>query len=244
MRLPTITIAAAILFSLAAPSAAAKADCRGDQDERRKCEQERTDRLIARMEAKTKALKGANECARRVLLTSVAVAGASMGVRPEEIPGLVENQRQEMEKRFIAALEKPVELLANILRGLFLVPDDEEYRIVDECLASLKGAGELIIFPIAAVLIAAAFLPTASAWAGDYDWPVVWVIGGYTVQVDASADMPPRGAIASHRWSWGSQSQDSQERIWGLVSHERVCDDAITARRAVARGPENGRTRR
>ena len=145
MRLPTITIAAAILFSLATPSATAKTDCRGDYDERQKCEQAKRDTLVERIEAATKAveakkkaIEGANECARRVLVISATVAGASMGVRPEEITALVENQRKEMEKRFNAALEKPVELLAAILRGLILVPDDQEHQIIDDCLASLK----------------------------------------------------------------------------------------------------------
>ena len=138
MRKPTITIVAAILFSLTAAPVMATTKCRGDYDERRKCEQEKTGQLTALLKAKTKALKGVNECARRILQISAIVAGASMGVRPEEIPALVENRRQEMEKRFNAALEKPVELLEAILRGLILVPDDQEHQIIDDCLASLK----------------------------------------------------------------------------------------------------------
>ncbi len=138
MRKPTIAVVAAILLSLAAAPVTAATKCRGDYDERRKCEQEKTDRLIVRLEAKTKALKGVEECARRVLVISATVAGASMGVRPEAIPVLVKNRRQEMDKRFNAALEKPVELLASILQGLILVPDDQEHQIIDDCLASLK----------------------------------------------------------------------------------------------------------
>ena len=37
----------------------------------------------------------------------------------------------------------------------------------------------------------AAMLLAAPVWAADYEWPVVRVIDGDTVQVDASADMPP-----------------------------------------------------
>ena len=123
---------------LASNPAKATEDCRGDDDERWTCEREKTARLVARLEAKTKALNGVNECARLVIETSAIVAGASMGLRPEEITDAVKRDRAALEKRFNEALDSPVNLLSNILRSLILLPDDEEHRVVDQCIASLK----------------------------------------------------------------------------------------------------------
>ena len=50
-----------------------------------------------------------------------------------------------------------------------------------------------------AALIAAASLAAVSTWAADYEWPVVRVVDGDTVQVDASADMPPELASVAVR---------------------------------------------
>lgn len=50
-----------------------------------------------------------------------------------------------------------------------------------------------------AALLSAALLFCAPAVAGDYGWPVVRVVDGDTVKVDASADMPPELASLSVR---------------------------------------------
>ena len=51
----------------------------------------------------------------------------------------------------------------------------------------------------AAALTLAAFLLAAPLSAADYSWPVVRVVDGDTVKVDASADMPPELASIAIR---------------------------------------------
>ena len=53
--------------------------------------------------------------------------------------------------------------------------------------------------PAAAVLALAVSLPAAPLPAADYAWPVVRVIDGDTVKVDAGADLPPELAALSVR---------------------------------------------
>jgi len=50
-----------------------------------------------------------------------------------------------------------------------------------------------------AIAVALAVALPGTAAGGDYDWPVVRVIDGDTVQVDASADMPPELASLAVR---------------------------------------------
>ena len=56
-------------------------------------------------------------------------------------------------------------------------------------------------FPLAGAvaLVLVAALPAAPTLAADYSWPVVRVVDGDTVKVDASADLPPELASLSVR---------------------------------------------
>lgn len=76
-----------------------------------------------------------------------------------------------------------------------------------------------------AALIVAASLLAASAWAGDYDWPVVRVIDGDTVKVDASADMPPELALVAVRL----RDVDTPETWKPKCESERRAGEAATA---------------
>ena len=77
-----------------------------------------------------------------------------------------------------------------------------------------------------AVLAAAlAWLPV-SANADDYVWPVVRVVDGDTVAVDASADMPPELAELKVRL----RDVDTPEKGWrAKCEEERVAGQAATA---------------
>lgn len=76
-----------------------------------------------------------------------------------------------------------------------------------------------------AALIAAASLAAVSTWAADYDWPVVRVIDGDTVEVDASADMPPELASIRVRL----RSVDTPETWKPKCEAERQAGQAATA---------------
>ena len=65
----------------------------------------------------------------------------------------------------------------------------------------------------------------APAWAGDYEWPVVRVIDGDTVQVDASADMPPELASIRVRL----RDVDTPETWKPKCERERRAGNAATA---------------
>ncbi len=63
------------------------------------------------------------------------------------------------------------------------------------------GKSGTIRFPLAgaAALVLVAALPAAPIRAADYSWPVVRIVDGDTVKVDASADLPPELASLSVR---------------------------------------------
>lgn len=73
-------------------------------------------------------------------------------------------------------------------------------------------------------LVAAASLVAVATWAADYDWPVVRVIDGDTVEVDASADMPPELASIRVRL----RSVDSPETWKPRCQAERQAGRAAT----------------
>ena len=75
----------------------------------------------------------------------------------------------------------------------------------------------------AAVL--AAGLVSAAAWAGDYQWPVVRVVDGDTVKVDASADMPAELAEVAVRLC----DVDTPETWHPKCESERRAGEAATA---------------
>ena len=81
-----------------------------------------------------------------------------------------------------------------------------------------------------AALVAAASLAAASAWTADYDWPVVRVIDGDTVQVDASADIPPELASIRVRL----RGVDTPETWKPKCERERQAGEAATAFTEVA----------
>ncbi len=74
-----------------------------------------------------------------------------------------------------------------------------------------------------AVLAAVLAMLPASAMAADYAWPVLKVIDGDTVKVDASADMPPELARLSVRLL----GVDTPEK-----GHRAKCDEERAAGRA------------
>lgn len=76
-----------------------------------------------------------------------------------------------------------------------------------------------------AALIAATSLAAVSTWAADYDWPVVRVIDGDTVEVDASADIPAELA-AIRVWLRGV---DTPETWKPECKAERQAGKAATA---------------
>ena len=78
---------------------------------------------------------------------------------------------------------------------------------------------------IGVVALFAAFLTAAPAWAADYDWPVVRVIDGDTVKVDASADMPLELASLAVRL----RGVDTPETQRPKCERERRAGEAATA---------------
>ena len=71
----------------------------------------------------------------------------------------------------------------------------------------------------------APFLLAAPAVAADYEWPIVRVIDGDTVKVDASADLPPELASLSVRL----RGVDTPETRRAKCERERQAGKAATA---------------
>ena len=86
--------------------------------------------------------------------------------------------------------------------------------------------------PTMSAALALLMTAAASVAAADYEWPVVRVIDGDTVQVDASADMPP--ALASIRVRL--HDVDTPETWRPKCESERRAGEAATAftKRAIA----------
>ena len=93
----------------------------------------------------------------------------------------------------------------------------------------------------AAALLATLLLIVPAA-AADYEWPVVRVIDGDTIEVDASADMPPelasvrvrlRGVVAPETW----KPKCEGERRAGEAATAFVERQIAEARRVLVRDP-------
>ncbi len=76
-----------------------------------------------------------------------------------------------------------------------------------------------------AIAVALAVALPGPAAGGDYDWPVVRVIDGDTVQVDAGADMPPELASLAVRL----RGVDTPETGKPKCESERRAGEAATA---------------
>ena len=98
------------------------------------------------------------------------------------------------------------------------------------------------------IAVAAAFLIVAlPAHAADYDWPVVRVIDGDTVAVDASADLPRELAALKVRLravdtpEKGGRAQCDAERAAGLAATAFTEAAISRARVIVVRDPSWGK---
>ena len=96
------------------------------------------------------------------------------------------------------------------------------------------------------MIFAATYAVAADAVAADYTWPVVRVVDGDTVQVDASADMPPelasirvrlRGADTPETWRPKCDSERKAGRAATAFVKRRIAE----AERIVVRDPEWGK---
>lgn len=110
--------------------------------------------------------------------------------------------------------------------------------------ASAKRGG--IRFPVAAIGLAASLLAVPLP-AADYSWPVVRVVDGDTVKVDASADLPPELASLSVRLRGvdtpekGGRAKCEAERQAGRAA-TAFAEEAIgKARDIVVRDPAWGK---
>ena len=94
---------------------------------------------------------------------------------------------------------------------------------------------------------ATAVLCAAPVFAADYDWPVVRVVDGDTVAVDASGDMPPELAALRVRLRGmdapGSsrEARCEAERLAGQAATTFVTERLASAGRVVIRDPAWGR---
>ena len=88
---------------------------------------------------------------------------------------------------------------------------------------------------------------TASARGADYQWPIVRVIDGDTVKVDASADLPPelaelsvqiRGVDTPEK---GGRAKCEAERAAGQAATAFTTTALARGLRVVTRGPEWGK---
>ncbi len=90
-------------------------------------------------------------------------------------------------------------------------------------------------------------LCAAPAYAADYDWPVVRVIDGDTVAVDASADMPPELAAIRVRLRGvdtpekTSRAKCDSERTAGQAATAFTTDALAGAGSVLVRDPAWGR---
>ena len=84
-----------------------------------------------------------------------------------------------------------------------------------------------------AVALVALALAATPASAADYEWPVVKVIDGDTVRVDASADMPPELASIAVRLRGVNTPEKGR---WAKCAEEKRMAAAATdfAKRAIA----------
>ena len=97
-----------------------------------------------------------------------------------------------------------------------------------------------------ALLAAALAAAPLSAQGADYDWPLVRVIDGDTVLVDASADMPPELAALRVRLRGvdapeiGARAGCGAERELGAKA-KALAEAALTGISVTVRNPEWGR---
>ena len=90
-------------------------------------------------------------------------------------------------------------------------------------------------------------LLTTPALAADYDWPVVRIIDGDTVAIDASADMPPELANLSVRLRGvdtpekGDRAKCATEREAGQAATAFTIAAIEDARRILIRNPKWGK---
>ena len=99
---------------------------------------------------------------------------------------------------------------------------------------------------IFATMLTATCATAADAVAADYTWPVVRVVDGDTIQVDASADMPPelaairvrlRGVDTPETWRPKCDSERKAGRAATAFLKLRIAE----AERIVVRDPEWGK---
>ena len=101
-------------------------------------------------------------------------------------------------------------------------------------------------FPAAAIGLAASLL-AAPLPAADYSWPVVRVVDGDTVKVDASADLPPELASLSVRLRGvdtpekGRRAKCEAERQAGRAATAFTEDAIGKARKILVRDPAWGK---
>ena len=92
--------------------------------------------------------------------------------------------------------------------------------------APKKERGIRLPMAVAVATVLAAALPDPHAQAADYSWPVVRVVDGDTVKVDARADLPPELASLSVRLR-GVDTPEKGRRA--KCNAERQAADAATA---------------
>ena len=96
-------------------------------------------------------------------------------------------------------------------------------------------------------LLAVLLLAAADAYAGDYNWPVVRVVDGDTVAVDASADLPPELADLKVRLRGvdtpekGGRAKCEAERAAGQAATAYTEAAIVEASSVVTRDPEWGK---
>ena len=92
--------------------------------------------------------------------------------------------------------------------------------------APKKERGIRLPLAVAAATVLAAALPAPHVQGTDYSWPVVRVVDGDTVKVDARADLPPELASLSVRLR-GVDTPEKGRRA--KCDAERLAADAATA---------------
>ena len=96
-------------------------------------------------------------------------------------------------------------------------------------------------------LLAVLLLAAAAVYAGDYNWPVVRVVDGDTVAVDASADLPPELADLKVRLRGvdtpekGGRAKCESERAAGQAATAYTETVIAEASSVVTRDPEWGK---
>ena len=100
---------------------------------------------------------------------------------------------------------------------------------------------------IFATMLAATYAVAAKAVAADYTWPVVRVVDGDTVNVDASADMPPelasiavrlRGVDTPEKGRWAKCEAEKRAALEATDFTKRAIGEAASI---VVRDPSWGK---